>query len=205
MPSRARMKPKNSASVIDAGLQAIIRDLEVGGASINGGLTVDGHDTWWILEYGSSPASPGVDLSGDVPLIEPPGLPDPQFHSEPYPIRPKTAIDPRTGKVRWLGFYNARGKFTFRLQTRHPGITARGFVRSAVRKFQLALQKDLERLGNEDTLPDRSDIVDLVNRNLLELLNTVRATTPVGSGLQDKSPREGGKHLRDSWGLNLAR
>lgn len=203
MPSKAALKLKQSASFIDAGLAAMIRDFELGGASIEGGLTVDGHDTWWILEYGSSPASPGVDLGGDVPLIEPAGLPAPQFHSEPYLIRPKTAIGPN-GRPRWLGYFNGRGKFTFKLQTRHPGVHARGFVRAAVRQMQLQLQKELQALAEEDTLPDRSDIVDVVNRCLLDLLNTVRATTPVGSGLQDKSPREGGKHLRDAWGISMA-
>jgi hypothetical protein len=203
----ARIKPKK-VSVEDA-LDRAIASFGTK-RNINGGLRVNGHDYWWILEYGSSPASPGIDLTGDDLLQPPDDLPAPHFHTEEYPIRPVPRINPETGKLRWL-YYWHRGSYRFRLGTEHPGVAARGFVRKAVRKAQLQLKKDLDDLRKRTRgIPTRDQIVAVVNNNLRLLLQLVKASTPVGSPIEDHSPRvreserNDGTHLKDAWYIEPA-
>jgi hypothetical protein len=170
-----------------------------------GSLTITGHDYWVILEYGSSPRTRNPlthSQRGTLVKINIPDVPRSKNHRSWYPIRPKR----RGGRL----VYWHRGKLQVRKIVHHPGIAARGFLRRALEDVQNSLYKDLVRLANEDTLPDREELRALLNGHLLDLLVSVRESSPVqaaidAGGFELDDEDDDGSHLKDAWGVTLSR
>jgi hypothetical protein len=180
-------------------IDRLIASYDEGDPIIAGGLTVTGHAYWVILEYGSSPKTPNAGPKpGDIVQLKVP-FNAPQTsknHARPYPIRPR--------KRKMLVFWD-HGVLVKRMLVRHPGNYSRGFLRKIIAKVQIALYKELVKLDKGDTLPDREELVALINQHLLFILEAVRAATPIGpTGKYLTIPDDKG-HLRDAWGLELAK
>jgi hypothetical protein len=194
-------------------LDQVLHDLQLGDGSeyggsttalIRGGLTVQGHDYWVILEYGSSPrtSDPTPNKPGQIVLDIPDDLPSPKYHSQWYHIYPRRA--------KRLVYYDSRqGKVVVRKWVRHPGNLARGFIRKTIAQVEASCLRALQELDNdEDTLPTRQEIRQILNIHLRLLLISVREATPV----QDRLDRDGfindddtTPHLKDAWGVELAK
>lgn len=182
---------------------------------IEASLTVTGHDYWVVLEYGSAPAEEGprepqngddVDVIIAIPSFIPrPHTPTDhtvELHngttitSKWYPIRARNKKS--------LHFIDRHGVERFDTVVYHPGIKARGFLRRAIRAWQYRVLVEFEALDQElgDDLPERRDLVTLINRNLRILLKDVQEATPVG----DKhDPRRDAEPLAAAWGIIPAR
>lgn len=207
--SASRVRGKDSW---DKELDRVIADLQTGDddeyggstrALIKGGLTVTGHDYWVILEYGSSPRTKNAGPKrGDIQLVLPDDIPSPKRHTKWYPIKPKR----RGGRL--VYFDRKEGRIVVRKKVYHPGNLARGFIRSTIAQFERACLQALAQLdGDEDTLPTRQEIREVINLYLRLLLKAIREATPV----QDSLDADGfinedgdGSHLRDAWGIQLA-
>lgn len=178
---------------------------------IEGGLTVDGHSYWVVVEYGSSPqeVNPGPKPTDDVVLAIPAEIPKAKHHQLPYPIMGGKWSERRVKRLHkpkhWLKF-KVDGKDRFAEVVWHPGVSGQGFIRRTVFKMQGKLLSALQAEDETDTLPDREDLVDILNDYLIETLKAVRAATPV-----DPRPDkylvlgEDAGHLRDAFGVTLAK
>jgi hypothetical protein len=194
-------------------LEKVLRDLQQGDSEeyggktvpiVRGGLTVQGHDYWVILEYGSSPrtSDPTPNKPGDIVLSIPEDIPSPKYHSSWYRIEPRRA--------KRLVYYDSRqGRVVVRKWVRHPGNLSRGFIRKTIAQVENLLWNALQELDNdEDTLPTRQEIRQVINGHLRLLLLAIREATPV----QDRLDRDGfindddtTPHLKDAWGIELAK
>lgn len=170
------------------------------GPPIRGGLTVDGHSYWVVLEYGSSPKSRAKGWTPDDPIILPPGIPEQGKHHEKwYPIRAR--------RRERLSFYKD-GKHRAPVMVFHPGNISRSFIRRIINKTERNLSKALESLSKQDTLPSRKELVTLFNSHLMFMLEAVQNATPEGPDEKFSAPDDPDHQkgpLRDAWGVVLAR
>jgi hypothetical protein len=183
----------------DEEIDRLIAQYDDGPPIIGGGLTVSGHSYWVILEYGSSPATsnPGPKPGDIVELAIPFNAPQTsKNHHTWYPIRPRR---------RELLVFTQDGRKRVARLVLHPGNTPRGFIRRIVNKVQQALYEELLRIDDDDTLPDRKDLVALVNKHLLYILDAVRQATPLGKPSKYIPMEDDIGHLRNAWGVELAR
>lgn len=170
----------------------------IGEKPIEGQLTVDGHDYWVILEYGSSPASqqPGPSPDDIVPLNAPPAAAGgSKHHSENYIIAPKDA------KI--LRFFKD-GDPQFSMRVAHPGNIPRMHIRQIIQKYEEKLQTVLEDMlfsDDTDDLPTRGELVDLFDTFFKAIYDDVVADTPVGTGVQSLQHELG--HLQNAWGYQV--
>jgi hypothetical protein len=175
-----------------------------------------GHEYWWFLEYGTSPAegSPGPKAGDFIKLTKPAGLrASSHNHSIPYLIVPKpkyfyTAEGKR--KRRKLRFRDRSGKVVYRLAARHPGIPAMGIIRMTLWTAQRELLARLTDLFDDDTLPDRDEVVDVVNDVYGAAVDSIRSSIPVGRNDDfdddtDDEQFDGLGHLRDAIRLKPAK
>jgi hypothetical protein len=190
-----------------AEIDRLIESYNDGDAIINGSLTVTGHSYWVILEYGSSPRTPNAGPKpGDVVQLKVPfnAPPFSKGHTQWYPIRPRK---------RKMLVWKEGNRIIRRRMVTHPGNFSRGFIRRIVYKVQQSLLRTLVNIdrrtfsdwSRDDTLPDRDDLVELLNRHLLFILEGVRASTPVGPMDKYLTLAEDAGHLKDSWGIDLAK
>lgn len=186
----------------DAGWLDQINDTiaDLGQRPIEGGLTVDGHDYWVILEYGSSPASPtpGPTPGDVVPLNPPADVPPSKEWGEPYPITPR--------ERKFLKFFHDGQQF-FSLGVKHPGNVPRMHIRQIIDRYEEKFQQYLEGIfdSHDDTLPERRELVAAFNGFLRAIRTDVKADTPVGEFDNEGFERDNHDgHLRDAWGLQLA-
>lgn len=178
------------------------------GMVVLGGLTITGHDYWVILEYGSSPKTRNPlshSQRGDIVKINIPNVPRSKNHRSWYEIKPKRGRGKGARLVYWHN-----GKLQVRKKVHHPGIAARGFIRRALADMQGRLYKDLIAFDEDDTLPDRDDLRMLINKHLMNLLETIRESTPVGAALDSEGfelddEDDDSAHLKNAWGVNLSR
>lgn len=200
------------------GLRQLITGLEGGRPLVMGSLTVTaGHDYWVILEYGSSPATPNAGPSPDdaIQLQMPVGIPAGKGHTTPYEIAPRNGSD---GGAR-LRFIDAKGRARRERYVYHPGVRAvlgRGFIRIAVAKIEIGMQRELTALtrahswagrqgaggfeAKETNRFTRNFLAQIVNAYLQILLENVQKATPIYDGPNHKDQ----SHLRDAWGIQEA-
>lgn len=188
-------------SFIDEGLRTLMQ--MVGTDPVEGGLTVDGHDYWWYLEYGT-----GVHHEAESAVDAPAGLQRPDSIPSDagggdYYITAEQRPYMRFywHKLRrWVIFKKPAAVHRFGVPPIRPG----GFVRNAIFDAQMGIHEDLQNLLAQGmTNLTHKKLVDVVNKNLRQALRDVRRNTPIGSPVEDKSPGPDG-HLRDAWGIEEA-
>lgn len=214
---RSAIAARTKTTLIQVGMFANVADafFDLGeGEPIEGGLTITGHNYWVIVEYGSSPRTPNAGPASDDPIILalPPGIPDSKGWAERYPIEPRV-------KLMLRFFWKGHWRRTFLVH--HPGVLGRGFLRKYIANVVASLTKELatifdagEGRGEDDTIPSRKELVELVNFHLKSLLDAVVEATPISANgvdddgnLRSDAEREerDGTHLRDAWGITRAK
>lgn len=179
------------------------------GEPIGGGLAVKGHAYWWMLEYGTGKhfggGARGGGASGepDGSIPQPVGIKGEGGYDGDYPIVAGAYREPplKNGK-KLLRFWSRRlQKYVLVRGTSHPGIRPYAMVRKSLREFDKRLTDALRPKRGDIYLPDRDDIVDILNDELDRLLLNVVARTPV-SDFDDNTE---GTHLSDAWSVVLAK
>jgi hypothetical protein len=203
---------KRGGFVLDK-LQKLVNNWEAteSGLPIDGSLRVDGHDYWWILEYGSGEFY----TPPDGELTPPPGAHggagsgQSEWLVEPRAIRGRGRGGRKLEAGKRLKFRKVPGGPYFypllqivRGQGGHVGA-----IRTALRRFDRMLTKDFQQLGKDGFPPFREEIAAAINARLLELLQMVKADTPVGWNTvgDTRPPDHDAGHLRDAWSVKLAR
>jgi hypothetical protein len=200
--SEDRVTMTRKTSFIDEGLRMLMRELSRP-EPIEGSVTVDGHEYWWYLEYGTGVFHEAEEGMAPAGLDRPTGVKAESAADGEYTITADTRP--------YMRFYWERvhRMVTFKkpavihqlgIAPTRPG----GFVRNAIFDGQMAMHNDLQNLFAQGiTKITRKKLVEIVNRRLTQTLKAIRRNTPVGSPIVDESPGPDG-HLRDAWGIQPA-
>jgi hypothetical protein len=219
---KARMLRANRKSLIAEDLRAMLRDWDVDPAGLQVALTIDsGHDYWWFLEYGTGQYF-GQEGYPDGELTPPSSAQGRSPSGGPYEIKPVNK--------KFLRFVNRNsqnvprwnelpGELVFSKGVVHPGIPAQGFVRRAMAAMDLRLLRRLSELDEDDTLPTRSEVIEVLNEEVQYMLYDVQASVPESADYFQGNPLLDpdylpedlddeivvNSHLRDAFDVRLAR
>lgn len=197
-----RVTMTKTTSFIDEGLRYLMTELSRP-EPIEGSITVDGHDYWWYLEYGTGVFHESEEGTAPAGLDRPSSVKAESAADGEYEITATTrpfmrfywerlhreVIFKKPAVIHQLGIAPSR-----------PG----GFVRNAIFDGQMAIHNDLQTLLAQGiTKITRKKLVAIVNRRLTQTLKAIRRNTPIGSPVVDQSPGPDG-HLRDAWGIDPA-
>lgn len=159
-------------------------------------LTIEGHDYWWFLEFGTASH---YRPKGEIELAPPPKVQGhAPGHAQKYDIAPigsqiQERVFPKTGGsylrkmkrrtkfLRFMGTHGYAGQVMLVKAVQHPGLKPHMQIRKSILTFQRVVAEGLSALQKQTTLPTRENFKTILNYAAMRLRLDVIKSTPISA------------------------